>query len=206
MNFQTGEAVSSKDSKVTLRIVHGVLMAVSWGVLSVVSIIIARWFKWVGHTWFILHKSLNIIAILLTLIAFVISLVMVKPFRQTSSVALTHAIVGLIVVILSVFQGLIGQLADKLYNPNRVTAPLWPDKIHWYCGRFVQLLAIPTIVLGMLAEKIDKIWIYIFVAWIVLVIVVFIVFAFKGKTQHAKVHSMELNSRKVEVRASRLNI
>uniref|UniRef100_A0A2P2JLG2 Uncharacterized protein MANES_S070200 n=1 Tax=Rhizophora mucronata TaxID=61149 RepID=A0A2P2JLG2_RHIMU len=60
INFQSGAATGGGNSKIHRKNVHGVLNAVSWGILMPIGIIIARYLKvseTAGAAWFYLHVA-----------------------------------------------------------------------------------------------------------------------------------------------------
>jgi hypothetical protein len=60
-----------------------------------------------------------------------------------------HEILGLIIVILAVGQTILGQVIDKLFDPNRSAIP-WYDKLHWRLGRFLFAISTVNVFLGIL--------------------------------------------------------
>ncbi|KAJ8748591.1 hypothetical protein K2173_007581 [Erythroxylum novogranatense] len=65
INFQSGATTAGSNSRAKKRNVHGVLNAVSWGILMPLGIIIARYlkvFKSAGPAWFYLHVGCQISA------------------------------------------------------------------------------------------------------------------------------------------------
>ena len=105
-------------------------------------------------------------------------------FKQITPVALAHAWIGLVVVIASTGQVALGWYADKKYDPQRMKTPLWPDKVHWYLGRFTILSAVVAIFLGMVALEISDVFIAVFAAWCGTFVIAFIVFQCVGSTTH----------------------
>lgn len=39
--------------------------------------------------------------------------------------------------------------AHRLYSAERATPPLWPDRVHWYGGRLLVLVAFAAVLLGV---------------------------------------------------------
>jgi hypothetical protein len=164
---------------------HGVMMATSWGLLIPIGIILARFFKHIGHAWFVLHTAVNTVAVALTLVAFIIAIVMAEEdFTQSRAVAATHAWFGLFVVIGATLQIPVGVLADRLWSPDRVKTPIFPDIFHWWVGRITLALSSITVILGFFALEISIVWVIIFIIWILIVIGSFITLEKFGKKGH----------------------
>lgn len=51
-------------------------------------------------------------------------------------------------VILAIIQGILGQVSNYMWREGKPPA-LFPDKIHWYLGRLVLLLAVVSVYLGL---------------------------------------------------------
>jgi len=159
INFFTGASSASSPTQ-TMRMWHGILMFTAWGILVVVAMFLARFFKSLGKPWFWLHIALNSAGILLYLIAFILVLVAISNDSEThfirdtstdsgASLFMAHAWIGLIVMIAGVAQPFIGYLADKKFDPKREGAPIWPDMTHWWIGRGAIIMALINIYLGI---------------------------------------------------------
>lgn len=88
------------------------------------------------------------LAVILNLVAFILIVVWVgkqdvKHFRAP------HQRLGLVILILSLFQPLLGFLADKLFDSKRKSAPFFPDILHWIIGYGVVILGLVNIWLGL---------------------------------------------------------
>jgi magnesium-transporting ATPase (P-type) len=186
---------------------HGVLMTLGWSVFIIAAIIVARHFKALGQLWFKLHIALNMIGLVLILTGFIISFIMVSSTSLVSPrpVVAAHAwiglitvgnlcigICGLIYVALGFAQPVIGWYSDKVYDKERLKIPVWPDKVHWWLGRLALLMSWVAVPLGMVALDISQSFIWIYIAWVVVIITVFIMFQ---KTKGNK-HEMELKTLK----------
>jgi hypothetical protein len=66
-------------------------------------------------------------------------------FSTESSI---HPLLGLITTILLVLQIILGFVIDALFDENRRSTP-WYDVLHWWVGRLLSVLALATIVLGI---------------------------------------------------------
>src|SRR5689334_3428417 len=73
-------------TKTTLQVAHGAIMTASWALCVLLGVVLARYFKHVGHPWFIAHISVNVVGLLGMAVAFILALVMVpKPYHLTSN-------------------------------------------------------------------------------------------------------------------------
>jgi hypothetical protein len=145
-------------------------MAISWGILIVISVFIARWGKNVlGHWWYYLHATINIVCMLAAWSAFGIAVQMASGDDwKHSSVknALGHAWTGLLIMITMPFQVCIGWYADRVYDKDRTEVPVWPDKVHWWIGRVIVLLAICNIFVGMKTLDVSQGYLAAFAVWV----------------------------------------
>jgi len=183
VNFFTGVATTTDTTKIKI---HALLMLASWGIFTVIAVFVARFGKLsFGTRWFPLHWGLNSMAILFTITAFCL----IVTQRQEEGLAHfdgDHEACGLITVFLSLVQGFFGYLADKMFNPERKSIPIFPDKVHWWLGRFTALFALITIVLGLIKNGANLWGPGIFIAFMVCVIILFIIQQrYKGSVQHS---------------------
>jgi len=127
------------------KLAHGVLMGVIWAIAIPITSFIARYLKsQLGHAWFEIHRIVNGIAMLIQLAAFILAVIFVQGLHFNNA----HKIIGLIVFILGTVQPVLGVIADRLFDPNRESAPIFPDKIHWVIGWLSLLLGLVNIPLG----------------------------------------------------------
>jgi hypothetical protein len=141
INFFNGSAaVLSNDS---LRLAHGALMFICWSIIVPIANFIARYLK--RYTWwFNVHRILNGGAMIFMIIGFAIAIAMTTLHFDTG-----HKILGLIIVILGVAQPVLGTIADKLYDPDRPSTPIFPDKFHWFIGWITLLLGLINVAIGI---------------------------------------------------------
>jgi len=136
-------AVSDTDA---LRKAHGAMMFVVWSVAIPFTSFIARFLKaQLGKAWFEIHRITNGVAMLVQLAAFIIAVI----FSTNNHFNTPHKIIGLIVFILGTVQPILGTIADRLFDPNRDGAPIFPDKVHWIVGWLSLGLGLANIVLGL---------------------------------------------------------
>jgi hypothetical protein len=131
-----------------VKIAHGVLMAVSWGIALPIGVIIARFYRHKEPTtgpfawWFIRHQIFQYSGVIMSLTGFGLALYMKW---QTSHFDSVHAKLGLTVMIVGCLQPLNALVRPKPNTPKR---PLW-NFFHKNLGYVAVILAIPTIFLGL---------------------------------------------------------
>lgn len=141
----------SKDIK-SPRVAHGALMIIAWLFMVPLGIGIARFFKHLGHRWYLLHVGIQISAIIVMIISLIAVFLTTYPKTSFDSpgIVMIHAVIGVIVSVMGILvQPILGYLSNKYYNPHRKGAPAYPDKIHWWAGRLTYLLAIANIFIGI---------------------------------------------------------
>ena len=117
------------------------------------NVLIAKFFKHWGHKWYVLHAGLNSFAAVLTLIAVIllIATLTTPTLISPNPLAVAHAVSGLIIVVSgSIIQPILGKVADLRWRPDRVSVPVFPDKVHWFLGRGVSLLALVNVIIGII--------------------------------------------------------
>jgi hypothetical protein len=159
-----------------IRTVHGALMFFAWIFLVPLGIMIARYFKHLGHKWYLLHSGILTVASLATIVSGIVIFEGIWPtttfqnFRDRIAVA--HASIGVIVILMgAIAQPILGKLADYWWSADRKVTPVFPDKLHMMNGRIMMMLAIINIALG----------IYIFdtntTSWIIAIVVILLIFS-----------------------------
>ncbi|KAI9325794.1 hypothetical protein DFJ73DRAFT_868323 [Zopfochytrium polystomum] len=138
----------------TLRTVHGVCMFLAWGVFPPVAVLVARHFKArLGHTWYILHVALLLIGTGLITALGLVFIELQVPSSSTrligASGADPHKPIGTVVAfVLFPLQIVLGFISNALFSPDRPSIPWW-DRLHWWVGRAVMVLAVVEIYLGL---------------------------------------------------------
>ena len=185
INFFTGK-VSKDDLREKLIKAHAWMMIISWVVLIPVGIVVARFLKdKLGVWWFRVHRFTQWMAVLATFAAFGMAIWFTnEDFKGENK---SHKIIGLIVVLVAFLEPVLGELSNLMWSPDRSGTPWFPDKIHWWVGRGLTLLAMANCFFGMQAKD----WplsTYVAVGFgIFLVVVVYIVFEFTvGAVHHNK--------------------
>jgi hypothetical protein len=98
---ELGTGLESKVAVNPLKIVHGVLMGLSWGFLLPLGVILARFFKHKPDAWwFRMHVICQRSGVVLMLVGVIIAFIMVEGSHFNGF----HTIIGLIVFILGVLQ------------------------------------------------------------------------------------------------------
>jgi len=183
VNFFTGTVSSLDTTKIKI---HALLMLASWGVFTVIAVFVARFGKIsFGDKWFPIHWGLISTAILCTITAFCL---IVTQRQEEGLIHFNgdHEACGLVTVFLSLVQTCFGYLADKMFNPERKSIPIFPDKIHWWLGRITATFALITIVLGLLKNGANLWGPILFCVFIAAVYILFIIQqCTRGSVQHS---------------------
>jgi Eukaryotic cytochrome b561 len=188
VNFFTGATFVPPPSPLhDVVIAHAAVMFFAWAVVVPFMSILAR-FKW-RDWWFPLHKYGQTGAVGLALAAFggIVYVVQAEKNQHFSSV---HEIMGLVVICLAVLQPVLGVWADKVYDPNRHAAPLFPDGFHALFGWLLYVGSQVTIVLGLIlflgSKYMQSPWFIAAAVWIGLVFVVLLVVTGKNEVERAR--------------------
>jgi len=201
INLFTGQVSKSSFNK---NLFHGLVMLVAWGLLVVQGNYLARFLKGLGHIWFQLHVSIQVIVLALTIVAFI---VIEDSLGSVSSNHFTgvHQYFGIIIVTLAILQGFGGWLADRMYDPKRTSVPLFPDKLHIWNGRFLTVLSFTNIFLGFSEIGVTTNAPFIvFAIWVFIVIVFWVGMSiWEKKRQNAEINdtSTKLQSNRVPLYA-----
>ncbi|KAL6048429.1 hypothetical protein QOT17_018896 [Balamuthia mandrillaris] len=172
--FQGGDSVGDlDDDDEWLRKAHIILMLLAWLVLAVGGNFVARYLKPAqGVWWFRNHVLLMGLAALLTVLGFIFIVIFVdrKEVREHFSEG-SHQTLGLIILILTLIQPVIGVVADRLWFLERKKTPVVPDVLHRWLGRILLGLAMINIGLGMDLYCVSRTVINLYIAYFVVVIV-----------------------------------
>ncbi|KAI9291822.1 hypothetical protein K502DRAFT_336124 [Neoconidiobolus thromboides FSU 785] len=149
LDIFSGKAIGGSGGgiKTTSNLVHGVLLFLGWNIFPYLGILCAGPLRnRFGKLWFKLHVSLlGVIAPLFIISGIILAIVM----ANTAHFSNAHEILGLLIFVLMFIQLILGVAIDRLYNPDRLAVP-WYDKLHWYFGRILFLLAQINIILGLI--------------------------------------------------------
>ena len=144
------EAISPSQLK---KKVHGSLMAIVWILLASSGLFFARYTRdnWPDtklfgtKVWFQFHRFLMIVVVLGTIASIVVIFVDLNEFTQQEGLVKTHAIIGLVVLVLAVAQPIGALLRPHPGTPNR---PIF-NFFHRAFGVSAFILAIVAIILGL---------------------------------------------------------
>eukprot|EP00698_Gefionella_okellyi_P015542 TRINITY_DN4386_c0_g2_i1.p1 TRINITY_DN4386_c0_g2~~TRINITY_DN4386_c0_g2_i1.p1 ORF type:complete len:1226 (+),score=276.75 TRINITY_DN4386_c0_g2_i1:264-3680(+) len=180
-------------------IAHGVFMVIAWCVLIPIGSFMARYMK-AMYSWAKFHYVLTICGAVVALIAAVLSFaVSTNPFVYGAPVLTVHAWIGLIVLISGLLvQPVVGFLAHRAseqaqanaatqqQQPNQQPQPVvipWQNKLHFWFGHAVQIGALMSVLLGLVAAAAHTAFYVVFVVYIVAVGA--IVFVYERRRQQA---------------------
>lgn len=160
---------------------HAILGIIAWILLGSIGILIARYYKplWPNHVlqsfrvWFTFHRSLMVFVTLLTLLSFLFALIEMDWVWSKSGHDLLHATLGIIVIICSCINPILGFFRPQPDTSLRCVF-FW---LHWIIGAVAYCLAVPTIFIGMDLAKSDiPNWCaWLLFAWVIFHIIVEIV-------------------------------
>lgn len=133
---------------------HAIPLYIAWMILVPIAILIVPFgSKW--NKWFPVHITLIGLAVVATIIGSVAGIL----HSEGRHLGHPHRILGVTVLSVLFLQIILGIVISLLYKRERVKPPFF-DKVHWWLGRLLVLLAFVTIFVGLLWVKVD-LWIYI---------------------------------------------
>eukprot|EP01119_Soliformovum_irregulare_P017279 TRINITY_DN510_c0_g1_i2.p1 TRINITY_DN510_c0_g1~~TRINITY_DN510_c0_g1_i2.p1 ORF type:complete len:382 (-),score=85.26 TRINITY_DN510_c0_g1_i2:36-1181(-) len=144
VNFFTGKEAAVVPFSSSMKLIHGALMILAYGMCLSFGAFIARYLK-EYYWWFPLHITIQVLGAVLALSGFIVALCMVTTHFNN-----WHSWIGITTLAFTFVTPFLGWIADKQYDPNRDRPPFWPDQVHWWFGRFAILLSYVSIILGML--------------------------------------------------------
>jgi hypothetical protein len=131
---------------------HGILMYIAWCISPFAGIFVSKYLKsYLGHNWFRLHILFMGVGTGLFSIASLILVILYRRpphFFSPDALRHTHVLMGIMILLAMLLQIILGVVIDKLFNPEREKIPL-RDRLHWYLGRFLAVLAIFNAYLGL---------------------------------------------------------
>lgn len=126
---------------------HAGLMILAWALLVPYAISQAVLYKKTGEPeWFTAHQYANSAAVFFTIIAFILMLALGPGIEGLTGTL--HAIIGLVVIALSLVQVLSGMLRPHV-EEVKDSSRLWWEFGHQWTGRITYLLALFAIASGM---------------------------------------------------------
>lgn len=106
--------------------IHGYAMIYSWLLCPILGIFIARYLKdRLGHWWFRLHVFFMVFGCALGSIGAALIIYLFKAGPHFGSSPSAHPLLGLLVIIMMVFQMILGVASDKLFSLDRDSVPWW---------------------------------------------------------------------------------
>jgi hypothetical protein len=171
IDFFKGGSSAAAVGGAPLVLLHGLLMLIAWLAISAVATFIARYLKDLGHGWYLMHRGLMTIVVVATFIGFI--LITIHVGADGVHYGSPHAVIGVLVVMFSIVQPLIGILSNRWWSPNRNGTPVFPDVVHWWLGRIVIALGFINCLLGILLFNADQASgaMILFLIWVVVIIV-----------------------------------
>jgi hypothetical protein len=133
---------------------HAALMLIAWGALPFPLVVSARYVKPLGPAWFDWHRMLASGIVLLSLVGVVFAVAHHEAGRrQAKHLQSPHSMLGVILLALGAVQSLLGVVVGHMRSPvDRTSTPL-VDRVHHWLGRFVALLALVTLSVGLAARN-----------------------------------------------------
>jgi len=171
----TGSQSPYADSVFYHQKIHGILMFISFLVLTPIGSVLARFGKALGPLWFRLHIALQTLAMLLVFAGLNLAVQFVT-LRDPSSPHFNsaHAKLGIIVFLALLFSPIFGVLADMFFKPGRVSTPIFPDMLHWIVSYIDILGAFATMFLGLIEIGSDWIWKGLYLGWMIAITVAYV--------------------------------
>jgi hypothetical protein len=163
-----------------LRLFHGVLMFLAWGVLLPFGVTFARFAKSLPNAaWFKVHRVIMPLGLLLALGGFIAALLMV----QTNKFKTGHAFIGVVVMVLGLLQPINAALRPHPPGPGerKTCKRLAFEIIHRYSGRFALVLAAVNMFIGLRYIQAVPALHALYAFWVALVCSCFVVLTFMGE-------------------------
>lgn len=92
-------------------------------------------------------------------------------YVQSTPLKFTSQSLGLAVMIILIIQVILGFVSHTKFSPDRPRIP-WCDKVHWWLGRIVSILALVTCFRGLEAFGASMVWKVTFISWVVFALIV----------------------------------
>lgn len=112
-------------------------------------------------------KAIMLLNVLLVTIAFALIVLVMADGLHFNGL---HQVLGLTIFAVMFLQSVLGQVINRLWNPDRKGVP-WHDRMHWWLGRIITVLAFIKIYFGLNFYGVNNSSLMIaFSVWTVLVI------------------------------------
>jgi len=161
-------------------VLHACLMAIAVCFFFFPGMLLSRYYKQIYTKWFYIHAAFQTIGILMVFSGF-ISIFVGK--ENTFDVGF-HQVFGLIAFLVFMAEYAFGLIAHFKFDPSRVEPPIFPDKVHWWVGRFVVVWALITVGLGLSVWGATFATWILYIIWAAVAISFFIVLQFKVGQSH----------------------
>lgn len=175
-----GRSVSLTTVTTPSVVAHAVLMGIAFGVLMLIGTFVSTFT--LPDWWFTTHGLVQSLATVMAIAGFIVVVVEITlsgrlnfNLLQGSPTKGAHPTLGVILFSLLFAQIVLGIIADRMWRKNGEDRSVWADVIHRWSGRFIVLLSVVQIFLGV-AEVQAVAWLFgVVAAWYVLWIVAGIV-------------------------------
>eukprot|EP00029_Vermamoeba_vermiformis_P009811 TRINITY_DN5025_c0_g1_i1.p1 TRINITY_DN5025_c0_g1~~TRINITY_DN5025_c0_g1_i1.p1 ORF type:complete len:918 (+),score=220.33 TRINITY_DN5025_c0_g1_i1:175-2928(+) len=190
LNFFDGCIAAPRLLGYALEKTHGMLMVIGWFCFLPIGMFASRYMKTMTPRWFPTHVALQTIGVAIIIVSFIIIVVDHGGRIHVGA----HQIIGVIVFGLTLSMPILGIISDKMFDPKRKSAPVFPDQIHWWVGRLTFLIAIVNVFLGIWMFSVYSFLLWIFAtAWVILSLIVLIVQERRvGQTHEQGYNEMEV--------------
>ncbi|KAJ3240703.1 hypothetical protein HDU81_002894 [Chytriomyces hyalinus] len=133
-----------------LRLGHGIVMFLAWGVLPFGLIFVARYMKSkMGHAWYLTHMGGFLIGVGGLTVVGLILIELQVPDGDVRFLTSTHGKIGVAMAFAMMpVQWVLGFVSNALFRLDRPAVPWW-DQMHWWTGRALVILGIAQMHLGL---------------------------------------------------------
>ncbi len=184
IDLSTGAGSVTGGGNDPLKVAHGALMAIAFGLCMSVGTVFALVVPKNKVWWFPAHWILQVVAVGLMFIAFFIMVAWYQQsgsahFRTNSLTMGAHAVIGIIIIVAVAWQAILGLVADRVWQREyKRTSQFpqtkaFPDKTHWWIGRAILVFACINIYLGI--AEMGWTWPF-YVGWTVFCVLLLLLF------------------------------
>jgi len=174
-NFFTGaQSVAGTPST---TIAHAVLMALSWGFILPIGVMIARYGKGIGPTWIHYHRGFQMFGLTMMTISFIIAFVSVSS-GSTAGLVPVHGGLGITIFVLGWFNPI-----NAFFRPHPeppTTKRFFWSKLHMWIGRSAIILAYVQIPIGMHLLNASKGYIALYIIGVAVAICIYMLLSLKS--------------------------
>jgi protein-S-isoprenylcysteine O-methyltransferase Ste14 len=193
LDFLTGKIIvtgTAPDRTPLFKIVHGILMAVGFGLFMVAGIAVSSFVSKKISAWFPTHVLLMIGGTLLIGAAFALAVYFNwdEPFvfSTTTRTRGIHGLVGVILVCSIVLQIVLGVVIDRIWRAEHryVSSETHVEKtnigeyIHWWFGRVICILGVGNVFLGLYEDQFQYFYFIgagiVVLGWLIFYVVMYI--------------------------------